>query len=51
MTKKEVLEMLNDMLEKAIHSKGFIAGFLTQSFVIHMIEKKIDEVEAREEEP
>ena len=50
MTKKKVLEMLNDMLEKAINSNGFIAGFLTQSFVIHIIEKKIEEVEAREEE-
>ena len=50
MTKKEVLEMLEDMRETAINSVGFIAGFHTQSFVIHLIEKKIEEVEAREEE-
>lgn len=50
MKKEEVLGILNDMLEKTLNSTGFIAGFVTQGFVVHMIEKKIEEVEALEED-
>ena len=49
MTKKEVLEMLDDMEEKVLCSNVFIAGFVTQGFILKLIDKKRTEVEALEE--
>ena len=48
MTKKEVLEMLDDMEERVLHSNGFIAGFVTQGFILKPIDEKKSEVEALE---
>ena len=36
MTKKEVLEMLDDMEERVLRSNGFIAGFVTQGFILNV---------------
>lgn len=49
MTKKEVLEMLDDMKDRVLHSNGFIAGFVTQGFILKLIDKKREEVEVLEE--
>ena len=49
MTKKEVLEMLDDMEDRILCSNGFIAGFVTQGFILKLIDKKREEVEALEE--
>lgn len=49
MTKKEVLEMLDDMEERVLRSNGFIAGFVTQGFILKLIDRKRAEVEAVEE--
>lgn len=49
MTKKEVLEMLDDMEGRILHSNGFIAGFVTQGFILELIDRKRAEVEAVEE--
>lgn len=49
MTKKEVLEMLDDMEERILRSNGFIAGFVTQGFILKLIDRKRAEVEAVEE--
>ncbi len=46
MTKKEVLEMLDGRI---LHSNGFIAGFVTQGFILELIDRKRAEVEAVEE--
>ena len=48
MTKKEVLEMLEDMKERVLRSNGFIAGFVTQGFILKLIDEKKSEVEALE---
>lgn len=48
MTKKEVLEMLDDMEERILRSNGFIAGFVTQGFILKLIDEKKSEVEALE---
>lgn len=48
MTKKEVLEMLDDMEERVLHSNGFIAGFVTQGFILKLVDEKKTEVEALE---
>ncbi len=45
MTKEEVLEMLDDMERTVIQSSGFIAGFVTEGFVLSMIRRKKAEVE------
>ena len=44
MTKKEVLEMLDDMEGRILRSNGFIAGF-----ILELIDRKRAEVEAVEE--
>lgn len=49
MTKMEVLGMLDDMEEETLRSNGFIAGFVTETFVINMIRRKKDEVGAKED--
>lgn len=49
MTKKEVLEMLDDMEDRVLGSNGFIAGFVTQGFILKLIDTKREEVEALEE--
>ena len=49
MTKKEVLEMLDDMEERVLRSNGFIAGFVTQGFILKLIDEKKSEVEELEE--
>lgn len=48
MTKKEVLEMLDDMKERVLRSNGFIAGFVTEGFILKLIDEKRSEVEALE---
>mgnify|MGYP007105520638 FL=1 len=48
MTKKEVLEMLDDIEERVLRSNGFIAGFVTQGFILKLIGEKRAEVEALE---
>lgn len=48
MTKKEVLEMLDDMEERVLRSNGFIAGFVTEGFMLKLIDEKRSEVEALE---
>ena len=45
MTKKEVLEMLDDMKNRVLRSNGFV----TQGFILKLIDKKREEVEALEE--
>lgn len=45
MTKKEVLDMLDDMEKKILQSNGFIAGFVTESLILNMIRRKKAEVE------
>ena len=49
MTKMEVMEMLDEMEEETTRSVGFIAGFVTETFVIHMIRRKKAQVGAKEE--
>ena len=49
MTKKEVLEMLDDMEGRILRSNGFIAGFVTQGFILELIDRKRAEVAALEE--
>ena len=49
MTKMEVMEMLDEMEEETTRSVGFIAGFVTETFVINMIRRKKDEVGAKED--
>lgn len=49
MTKMEVLGMLDDMEEETLRSNGLIAGFVTETFVIHMIRRKKAQVGAKEE--
>ena len=48
MTKKEVLEMLDDMKERVLRSNGFIVGFVTEGFILKLIDEKRSEVEALE---
>lgn len=48
MTKKEVLEMLDDMKERVLRSNGFIVGFVTEGFILKLIDEKRFEVEALE---
>lgn len=48
MAKKEVLEMLDDMKERVLRSNGFIAGFVTEGFILKLIDEKRSEVEALE---
>ena len=48
MTKKEVLAMLDDMKERVLRSNGFIAGFVTEGFILKLIDEKRSEVEALE---